>query len=148
MYIETTMYIKQELLCILNEAADKLQVSRSRMVSILLVKYIKENQAGRCAFRSLKYQKRDQKALFQTKSLYLREDVYEMWCDVRKAFKFSASFIIARAIERYLDDFADDRDILDNYFSMYITRASYHDEVCILQTVWGVPGEAILKKLE
>jgi len=148
MNIETTLYIKKDLLFKLDRAATKHHVSRSRMVSILLFRYIKENNAGGCAFISLKYQKRDTRARFETKSLFLREDIYEIWCDVRKAFKLSASFVVARAIERYLADIENDTIIPDNYFGMYIINTAYYNDTCIIQTVWGVPGEKILKKLE
>ena len=85
MGIETTMHIRNDLLKKVDETAEKLDISRSRMVSILLVKYMKANRAGSRVFSKLKYQERNPKAGYSTKNIYLREDVYEMGGDVRKA---------------------------------------------------------------
>jgi len=147
MHIATTLHIRCDLLEKVNAASKKMNISRSGLVSILLLKYMETNRAGMKSFASVAYQERQDDSSFTTKSLCLREDVYEKWCDVRKAFKFSASYIIAMAIEKYLDEIVHGQKIPYNYFSMYITNTTYHDNVCIIQTLWGVAGEKILAEI-
>jgi len=147
MYTKTTLYIRNDLLLRLDNAVDRLNCSRSRLVSDLLVTYMAKNNAGGVCFKRLKYQPRNDKAVYTAKSLFLRNDVYELWCDVRKAFKLSASFIISIAIEHYLDMMINNKKLLHNYFPMYITNTSYHGKTCIIQIIWGELEKEKLKKL-
>ena len=56
MYIETTMNIKYELIIRLDNAAKQLDISRSRLVSILMKKYMEENTGGTRVYNKLAYQ--------------------------------------------------------------------------------------------
>jgi len=141
MFNETTLYIKDDLLSRLDRSADKMGISRSRLVSLLLITYMKNNQAGGKVFSRLKYQERNIDSKYSTKSLYLRKDVYEMWCDVRKAFKLSASHLVALSIELYLDKITNRQIEPNNYFGMYITETIYDKTSCMIQIVWGKPEE-------
>ena len=91
MGIETSMYIKIDLLKKLDETAAKMDISRSKLISLLIMKYMDKNQPTDKLFKSLKYQDSDDEAVFITKSIYLREDAYEVWGDLRKVYKFSGS---------------------------------------------------------
>jgi len=146
MFVETTLYIKKSLLPVLDDAADIMGISRSRLVSILLLMYMERNRAGNNTFNRLKYQDRDGMS-FTTKSLYLRKDVYEKWVDVRKVYKFSASRIIADALKLYLDDILNGRNLPFNYSSMYISKVTYSREALIQILVWGIPEERALEKI-
>jgi len=147
MYTETTLYIRNELLQKLDYAAETMNISRSVLVSILLMRYMKANQAGNAVFTRLKYQARDSESAYTTRSLCLRKDVYEMWCDVRKAFKLSASLLIALAIELYLDELLKGDGLPDNYVGMYATNTTYHANACVIQIIWGKLEEKTLEKL-
>jgi len=147
MNCETTMYIQEDLLLKVDDAAEKLGLSRSRVVSILLTKYMDSQREGGRAFVKLRYQERDREVNFVTKSLSLREDVYEMWVDVRKVFKLSASLVIARAIMLYLDEILNGEDGPFNYFPMYYTNVRYHGKTCIITTIWGEPDEKTIATL-
>ena len=147
MYNETTLYIKENLLEKLDNAAKELNISRSKLVSILLVTYLKKNKSIGKAFITLKYQKSDTKVKFKTKNLCLRMDIYEKWVDVRKLFKLSASFIIALSIEEYLDEIVEGRNEPYNYFSMYYTKVTYIENVCINITMMGEVKQEILEKI-
>jgi len=144
---DTTLYIREDLLERVDSSAQKLGVSRSRLISILLIKYMECNKSSGHAFTALKYQPRDTTAGYTTKNIYLRKDVYEMWCDVRKVFKLSASFIIALAVEKYLEEIINSGNVPHNYCSFYFTNVKYSQKACIITTLWGHPGKEKLKKL-
>jgi len=146
MYRETTLYIRNDLLEKLDDAASTLDISRSMLVSILLVKYIKKNKTGSMAFERLRYQKREENPQYSTKSLSLRKNVYELWCDVRKVFKLSASHLIALAIEMYLDELLT-RGEPYNYLEFYLTKIIYHGNACLIQIIWGAPEPEKLKQI-
>jgi len=148
MYNETSIYIKEDLLKKIDDAALKINISRSRCVSLLLVKYMESNQAGARTYMKVKYQKRDSSFVFTTKNIYLRKDIYDMWCDVRKVFKLSASHLIALAIDLYLEDIIKGKNLPNNYFKMYTSKTTYFDDVCINMTIWGIMDEKIMEKLD
>jgi len=147
MYHETTLYIKQDNLERLDLAAGQMNVSRSRLVSDLLVMYIERNRTGEKAFEKLRYQKGGDNVCFCTRSLCLRKDFYEKWCDVRKAYKLSASFIVSLAIEYYLDELLKKRNQPYNCGSMYITKTMYSGKTSIQITITGYLEDKKLKKL-
>jgi len=139
MYYETTLYIKQDLCEKLDDAAEKMNVSRSALVAALLREYMKRNRAGDKAFMKLKYQDSDGDTRFMTKSICLRKDIYELWCNVRKVYKLSASLLIALAIEFYLNDLLEDKKPF-NYGSLYVSRVKYYDCFCVNTIIWGQTG--------
>ena len=145
MYIATTLYIDIILLDKIDKAATILNISRSRLVSLLLVKYMESNRAGGKVFCKLSYQSRG--AQYETKSLYLRNDIHEMWGDVRKAFKLTASYVIALAIQLYLNDILNGTDGPYNYLEFYLSGTKYHGNVYTNVTIWGVPDKKTLKQL-
>jgi len=146
MNFETTLNIREDLLATLDSATERMNISRSALVSILLKKYASSNQAGAKAFTRLMYQKSDDNVRFTTKSLYLRKDAYELWCNVRIVFKLSASLLIARAIKLYLEKILNDPASPYNYCSMYVTTTTYHNKCCSFQTIWGIKDIRDLEK--
>ena len=146
MGIETSMYIKTDLLKKLDETATKMDISRSKLISLLIMKYMDKIQPTDNLFKSLKYQDSDDEAVFTTKSIYLREDAYEVWGDLRKVYKFSGSLVIALAIELYLDELLNG-DLPHNYGEFYALSAGYSGKSYIFTRIWGLPTEKILNHL-
>jgi len=147
MFIETTLYIKTDLLKAIDEAAIAMAIPRSRLVSILLLKYINNKQAGGKSFTPLQYQKKNHGEQFTTKHIYLRKDIYELWVDVRKLFKLSASHLIALSIKEYLDDILIGQKEPDNSIGMYVTNTYYREDSCLIQILIGPPKPEIEEKL-
>ena len=145
MYNATTMYIDIALLERIDEAAKVLNVSRSRLVSTLLVKYMKSNRAGGRPFGKLVYQSRG--AQYEIKSIYLRKDIHELWGDVRKAYKLTASHVIALAIKLYLNELLNCTDLPYNYFQFNLSYTKYYGEVYTNLIIWGSPDKETLIKL-
>ena len=140
---------------VMEKYGDRLIDTMNLFESLRTVKTEEEIEKTRIAagiadkvYTRLKYQDRDSSVSCSIKSLCLREDVYEMWCDVRKVFKLSASHLIALAIQLYIIEIGNVNKIPDNYYQMYITNVSYYNETCLIQIVWGIPGQEILNKLE
>jgi len=81
-------------------------------------------------------------------NLYLMEDEYEFFTDLRKFHKISVSALIAYAIKKYLNDKIMDGGI-DNYpFKNYILSCGIKDDYVYWQIIWGYPekvGEFIPK---
>ena len=123
-----------------------MDISRSRLVSLLIMKFMDENQPADRLFKKLRYQDRDDDAEFTTKSLYLREDVYEMWGDLRKVYKLTASLVIALAINLYLNEIMNGKQPF-NYGQFYALLSGYSGKSYIHTRIWGMPEEKTLNHL-
>lgn len=104
MAIETTMNIDRDVLNQLEGATVRLGVSRRHMVSSLLGYACKKARAAENHHERVRYQQRREKSRWCTIHVSLRKDEYEFFTDLRKVMKLSVSFIIAWAIELYLDE--------------------------------------------
>ena len=152
-YHQSSIYIRDDLLSKLNNAANLLDMKRSRLIEALLIKFMDNTKGGEKTWKMLKYQKIDKGAGAAPICIFWRFDVYERSCDVKKAYKMSVSFVIAVAIENYLDELV--REILDrldkegtyNYNTFYMINAHYHENSFIYTTVWNNPGPEILWKV-
>jgi len=152
MRYETTAYIREDILAGLNSAALSLNISRSELISLLLLRFTGCKRAPGMTFRKLKYQGSGPDISYRTVCFCLREDVYERWCDVRKVFKLSGSFIIALAYQLYMNEilteYDDNPDRPFNYGSIYISKISYDAHSYINMIIWGQPGEKTLEKIQ
>jgi len=147
--IETTVNIRDDLLEKLNISSGKMNISRSGLISVLLLRYMDSHRAGDRVFQRLKYQSRDTGCPLSPASLCLREDFYERWCDVRKAFKLSASLVVALAVELYLDKIINEYYLEDQPFNngnMYVIESYYDGSVNSYYISWGLPEKKILER--
>ncbi len=108
MKIDTTINIRKEILDRIDQIAETSLVSRSRIVSLLLKRILREKAVASNRFSRVKYQKRDRNAAWKRPHVVLEYDLYEKSLDLRKLSKMSVSFILTVAYHRYLDKVMDD----------------------------------------
>jgi len=141
MKIETTIHIDRKIGERLADAAVDAGVSVSFLVSGLMRMFGGREQHRVTAWKQVRYQERREKKRWRKMHLSLREDEYEYFIDTRKVFKLSVSFIVAEAIELYLDELL--RKMIerpDNYrYRNYIFSRNIIENVICFTFYWGVP---------
>lgn len=151
MLINTSIYIKSDLLNMLNEAACILGIPSGKIITILLLKVMNNKSSRPVLFNSVCYQKRNESTKWHCFHISLKHDIYESAVDLRKVFKMSVSFIIAEAIKEYLNEvilnFRKKKIITDNYHHTYIFIANEYDGIYSYTVFRGMPPEQTLKNL-
>ena len=150
MNIETSVNLSGQSVNTLKETAGRLGISVSRLVSILIM-IVLRSQEEIIILKRVKYQKRLLDDKWKTLHLYLRSDVYESSLDLKKVMKMSVSFIIATAIEKYLDEIVNklkQKENTDNYMLPYIFILKIIDEIQYIIIIRGIPTPQHLQKLK
>ena len=141
MTIDTTIYISVELHEALSREAERLKVPRVRLISSLLGHMSRRQRDYARAWTRVRYQARRPKGSWRRLHVGLRGDEYEFFMDLKKVFKMSVSFIIAVAIERYLDELSVlmeyDNDSY-RYRNYAMTQLMVGDVMCWV-FYWGIP---------
>ncbi len=158
--IRTSIYIKKALLKTLIEAAEKIDVTKDQMISLLISRIIRKNSfkpqkfdAMKRRFKPVKYQKGAPGTIWEIERINLEPVFYEKALDLRRNFKYSVSWFIAYAIENFLDELVDEmlnpedpELIADNYNrnSVYIARLL--GDVQVFISMLGFPEEKYLER--
>ncbi len=145
MEIQTTININKIIIEELNKASNKLQLSRSYIIRLLLKELLDDNKEIKIFNSPVKYQSRDLECNWSTFHLTLREDEYEFCLDLRKVYKMSLSFIIAFAVKKYLKKifmlFSTHtlNNISDNYlYRNYVFSFNIINGVKCIRIYWGI----------
>ena len=142
---ETTVNIDVDVYDRLKRAADAAGVSRNVLVSSLIT-YSCHRAKPRTAMRGLvKYQGRSDTTDLRRVHVRFRDDEYEFFHDLRKVWKMSVSFILAEAIEKYLDELLHELvKNPDNYrYQNYASSRIIVDNVVCWVFYWGIPKKLI-----
>lgn len=154
MSIKTTINLKIEQVQKIRIASEKCNVSMSSIINSIVKITLKSNNYKYCFFKCIKYQNRAINPNLNWKRfpVSFKEDIYEKCFDMKKLYKLSASYIIADAIENYLDKFILDmyNSIKsDNYSSNYIvlyTKFDFYNQITLL---WNnIETEKLLKLMQ
>ena len=98
----------------------------------------------------MKYQPDDVKKNWHCFHIRFREDENEFMVDLRKVCKFSVSYLLAKAVDLYLDKLweEDVEKSVDNYrpFNNYVLHHEVVEGIISLHLYWGYP-EKHLKTL-
>ncbi len=153
MLIETTVNIRSEVLEKISDAASSDNISKSEIISILLVMFSKGCSKRSKMFSTVRYQQANSHRSFHKLHVLIRHDIYEKCIDMRKLLKMSVSYILACAVERYLKEIIissneiKDKKITDNYYSNYIFISKWHDDGVYSYTIyWGMPDKKTIMK--
>jgi len=148
MTIETTMNMRIEVLEKLEEAAEKSDISRTKLIVVLMKKLLCDSKTMARAFTRIKYQDRAPKPLWRRVHITIFSRDYEYFIDMRKMYKKSVSYLAALAINGLLDDFIDEylRDKesvdMDNYpFQGYLISLQHFNDVVRWTIYWGIPDD-------
>lgn len=141
MRIQTTINISMEKLDKLIIAAERLKTSRTAIISSLLNHHSRINRRSLEMWKSVKYQERMDKSKWRRCHISVRADEYEFFIDLRKVMKMSVSFLIAYAIDEYLDELFSPTDkSVDNYpyCNYMISKFEVGNVICCV-FCWGIP---------
>lgn len=147
MSIETTMNIDRDVAARLDAAAARLGVTRRHLVSSLLGYAQRKPRDAEARGNRVRYQERREKSRWCTIHVSLRKDEYEFFIDLRKVMLLSVSFIIAWAIEQYLDEliFKMIKEP-DNYrYRNYIIISTIVESVTCIVIYWGIPPNLLIQ---
>lgn len=149
MLIETTININSNLLLRVHNVSGKPGRSRRIVISWLLGRLSGDREMPLVSWSRIRYQERDKERNWEESHLYLTPVEYELFLDLKKVYKMSGSYLIAFAIEKYLNELLlQNAGIADNYrFANYgLSRFVVNKVVCWTQ-YWGVPPKLMKKKL-
>ncbi len=149
MSIDTTINIKLNLLSKIAEVSAIYNISFNRIIAILINKFLGNCSNKAKLFNTIKYQQTGDDIVWHTLHVSFSEDIYEKALDLRKVMKMSVSFIIARAVELYLEQVIKElsqRSKADNYSQDYVFISSKCNGLLCFSIFWSSPSEIILKK--
>ncbi|MCP4129749.1 MAG: hypothetical protein GY754_01915 [bacterium] len=145
MYVNTTINMNIELLDRVEAASQQLNMSRSKIIVLLLNRVMLKKEIPLEVFKQIKYQPRNLASNWKQVHAYPEVEVYEAWIDMRKIFKRSVSLVLAIAIEEFLDQLvvdlsaAEDPGGLDNYPPAYTFLARESSGIQKFVIYWGLP---------
>jgi len=144
--IDTTINIGGETLNSLDDAASRLGITRSGVISALMKRYSRRGDRERGAWMRVKYQERLKTGKRRKVHVRLKEDEYEFFVDSRKVFKFSVSFIVAQAVELFLVELLEEiKKDADSYrYRNYAMMEFIIDNVITRVYYWGIPTKTLL----
>ncbi len=149
MQIETTINIKLNLLLKITDVSAAYSTSLNRIITKLIYKLINSSSIKTKLFDTVKYQKTGDEVVWHTLHVSFSNDIYEKALDLRKVLKMSVSYIVARAIELYLEDLIKDlskKNNTDKNLQDYVFISSKCNGLLCFSIFWTTPPKKILKK--
>ncbi len=114
--IKSSVNINIEKLSLLENFSKVNELSVNDVVVLLMRKILKDGNYNVKKFSAVKYQDIDPDKNWDTLTVFFEDVDYELFTDMRKFFKFSVSFLLAKAIDLFLDKILSEiKEILLNY---------------------------------
>ena len=101
--IKTSVYINTDKLVKVMEYSAANGLTYNEVITLLLKKMQADGGCNIRKFSAVKYQNDDPDKNWVTKTVYFEEICYEFFTDMRKFFKISVSFLLAKAIDLFLE---------------------------------------------
>jgi hypothetical protein len=146
--VETTINIDKEVYARISEAAKKYDISRSRLIAMLM-KIMADNEEPdeeKYMKNTVTYQDAQEKENWKKLHIVVYKTDYEFFDDARKLWKKSFSHLVAYVGNNYLvylDEFSEE-DFTDNYRNIaYFTIYFIQYGVPCLLVCWRIPQEPI-----
>lgn len=142
----TTINIRLDILEKITDAAEKLNTSRRAIIVKLLLRSMNDIHKFHRGFTTVKYQPDEEKEKWHCFSIRFKPDEIEFWCDLRKIGKYSISYLVAIAVEKYLDEIIKKFvKVAYNYarHSNYVLYREVVEGVICWQCYWGLPMERL-----
>lgn len=147
MYLETTTCISLKHLELLQFYSQKCNISIRTLISSMINYAVNTEKCQVQRFTRLSYRRRNNE--WVRFHLYLFEDEYEFFMDVKKVWKMSLAKILEYCIDNVLFDLIDlllEEDDTDNYRYRNYTFGFYKEEgVFCCHFYWGLHPEIIRK---
>lgn len=141
MFVDTTIFINAALMQRIMSAVLVSGRSKNLVISSLMRRLADDQEKLVKSWSRVRYQQRGEINSWRRLHVCLRQDEYEFFLDMRKAFKCSVSLLVAYAIELYLDEILEKiRKNPDNYrYKNYIVSQILIDNVVCWMYCWGIP---------
>jgi hypothetical protein len=125
----------------LSLASSRLGKTRREIVVMLLMKIMRDIEGFQGGFALVRYQERDPIKRWHCFSISFGKDENEFFTDLRKLTKFSVSYLVAIAVERYLDELFHDGENRHNYalFTHYAVGQRTEEGIVCWEFYWGDP---------
>lgn len=139
---ETSINIDKEVHAKITEIAQKLGITRSRLVAMLLERYAEKEKAPVLSRGTVEYQKSREKEKWRKLHVVLPSFVHDFFDDVRKLWKLSVSFLVALAVEKFLNDMDESAiaSFTDNYWHGAHTIIQFRQNgLQYIVCCWGIP---------
>lgn len=137
--MKTTINMHRDSLKTLAAAAASRGISRSAMAIILLKKEMSGFTGPGDIGTLVRYQKRAKTGDWHKFHIRYRPDEYEYFQDMRRLGKFSVSYILQRAIKKYILQ-KRRQDNSDNYpLKNYLIIKDVIDDIVCWTLYWGFP---------
>jgi hypothetical protein len=141
MGIDTTLHLHNDTMKIFLKASRLTGQTKRQLFSRLLSIIADEQMIDPVAWSRIRYQVRDQKTTWHRMHISLTPAEYELFIDLRKVYKMSASRIIALAMEKFMERLINSSGKeTDNYrISSYVFSGFTMDGVICWAQYWGLP---------
>lgn len=141
MKIKTTINMRKDLAEKITDAATSTRITVPAIISALLQNYAEKAARQEASWGRVRYQPRCHETEWKKLHYQPEQDEYEYSIDLRKVMKMSVSFLVAYAIEHFLDELlAIWGRKIDNYrFRNYIMSQFYVNNVAYWIYYWGIP---------
>lgn len=145
MKIRTTLHLDASIIEAIAEAARAAGLDRDQVVSSLMRRCAEEAKKRPGVWMRVRYQERREGENWRRMHVAFNPDGYEHSIDMRKMLKMSVSFIVAFAVEHYLEEVLDIlRNVGDNYcYRNYAMLQVSIDEVICWVICWGIPEKPL-----
>lgn len=140
MKVDTTINVRIDLIDLLDRAVLLTGKSKSVLISLLMVRLAQCHDRHIGAWKRVRYQARCNRKNYRRMHLYLGEQEYELFIDLRKFCKQSVSRLVAHAINLYLNEITDDtQEIPDKYPAIhYLMEKVINDGLICWILTWGI----------
>jgi hypothetical protein len=137
--MKTTININKDSFQALALCAQSRGISQSRLAILLLKKELSGISVNGCFGSLVKYQKQARPGDWHKFHICYRPDEYEYFQDMRRLSKFSVSYLLQRAIKKYLLK-KTNQDKGDNYpFKNYMIIKDIVNNIICWKHYWGYP---------
>ncbi len=147
MKIDTTINIRKEFLERIDATAKEFSVSRSTLISLLLLKSMRSQISGKNCFSRVRYQKRDKEVEWKRPHLFLDQHIYEKSLDLRKLQKLSVSYLVVISFQKFFNEVVMELSKkVDNVnvTRQYICIGKSFNGIYSYVVFWEYPPEKIL----
>ncbi len=124
-------------------AATRLGKSRREIVIMLLSRIRHDFHLFQGGFRLVRYQPRDSSKQWHCFTIRFKKHENELVTDFRKLGKYSVSYLVALAVDWYLDELLQDEGDRHNYVELkaYAIGIRIENGIICWELYWGDPPE-------
>jgi hypothetical protein len=139
--IETTLNVQASIKNSIILAAHRSGTSCTEIILRAMNCMMKEIDRGARIGTRLKYQKRREPGEWDCIHVMLRPEDYELFLDMRKFMKMSVSYIVARAIKKFLNSIVQKNTTDNNRLSGYTVIYEKLYDIRCWRIYWGRPTD-------